>query len=1040
MLQLPIQNEFQHTIAQNIADDGYAVFEQDTLSIADQNIYHIEPERLAYLNAPAWFDGYLMVRMQGIPSQANCRFSLQFADAQGQDLFGVKPEGAVIRLNQFTYYLLPQAMYELCVWMDQANSPDADESMRWRVIERAKNSEHRIRFEGLPDNERFHDTPAIGIDVLSNPDGSVSIKPRVLGVSEKTQGNYTEQLNHEGRTILVMTEVRGEGSERYTVRHITEAEVIKAHQRVAKIGRIAREDVTKFLENPAPFILNDDEMPESVAISFDSYRILGMGAPYQGYFGSVKLDSPIAQALAQDGDPVVLKKIREHIEQICAGKDIAEITEIKNHVTQAQEVNASECDLPDGSTLFPAEYSTAVNVLEKVLSEAGAGGSGTGQLTGKLVIRIKDNDEVEIEGVANPRVPLCDIKTNIQTQGQLFADIKAEYPPKSYQVAGVNWLKQLYEYDYRGGILADDMGLGKTYQMVVFLNYLLSSRDFNGARVLIVAPTILLDNWHDEITKFVEGSVCDHRFNVKIVRGRDLGGLNKKQEGENGRFNSFDVTGFLLLEDNPNVIITSYETLTNYQYSFAQDEFNFGCVVYDEAHKIKNPNAQNSQAARAVSSLAKFSVLLTGTPIENELRDLWALFDVFDPAHFGTWKKFKSEFITGKQENVDERLRERASNYILRRLKKDYLTELPQKIELVHQVMFSADEANKYHRLRNQEADALKRLHALKAFSLHQDLATSAHQNFELEAFSKTARLLTLLGEIQAKGEKAIIFVISRTAQDMLRHGISQRFNIDAPIINGDNNSPAQVAQKLGQFSHTQGFAVMILSTLAAGVGLTITDANHVIHYERWWNASKEDQASDRAYRIGQKKDVYIHHIVGSLPQVTGQSVKSLDEAIHELISTKRETAGFLIPPKNVHTREIVDSVMEATLQERVSALEWEEFQLLVKRLYEKQGCTCELTPAYPTNEYGADIVGTNAEGRKFAVQCKHSSKNLPKDVEAIYQLHEIAREYYQTGVLIAVTNSTFSPEAHVLANRKGVKLIEWQGLCKLMKDYDIVP
>lgn len=1035
MLQLTIHNDFQRTIAENIANDGFGILDNDVLSIDEANIYKVESERLAQLNAPAWFDGYLVANMQGIPTQASCRFTPQFANAQGQDLFGVVRDGAVLRLNQFTYYLLPQAMYDLCVWMDKANSPDADESMRWRVVERAKNSGERIHFAGLPNSDRFQDTPAIGIDVQMNADGSVSIKPRVSGVSEHTHGNYTDQLNQEGRTILVMTEVRGAGNERHVVRQITEEDVIKAHQRVAKIGRIIKADVAKFLENPAPFILQDDEAVEDVAIHLESYRIIGMGVPYQGYFGSVKLDSPIAQALAQDGDPAVLKQIREHIEAVCHGKNIAEIAEIKDKVQDAMAINATECELPDGSTLFPAEFSTAKSALDKILANRGAGG---GNPEDKLVILIKPNDDVEIDVLVAPRLPLTEIRTDNHEKMALFDDIV--FSPKSYQVAGVNWLNQLYEHDYRGGILADDMGLGKTYQMVVFLNALFARADFDGKRVLIVAPTILLDNWRDEIAKFVFENVRENRFKVKIVRGNDLRYRNQKQENEKGSYNSFDVAEFLLVEDDPNVLITSYETFSNYQFSFAQDAFNFGCVVYDEAHKIKNPNAQISSAAKAISSKTQFSVLLTGTPIENELRDLWTLFDVFDTQHFGTWKQFKKEFITGNQVNVDERLRARASNYILRRLKKDYLRELPQKIEQVHEVVFTNDEAQRYHQLRNQEADALKRLHALKSFSLHQDFVDDVHQAIDLERFSKTARLLELLGEIQAKDEKAIIFVISRVAQDALRFGIAQAFNIDAPIINGDNNSPAQVAQKLERFRQTRGFAVMILSTLSAGVGLTITDANHVIHYERWWNASKEDQASDRAYRIGQTRDVYVHHIVGKLPNNQGQNVKSLDEAIHELITQKRETAGFLIPPKNVNNSEIIDATMTTTLKERVASLTWQEFEQLVMRVYIAQGCACELTPAYPANEHGADIVGDTAEGRRFVVQCKHTRKNSPKDVEAIYQLDELAREHYQPDLLIAATNHQFDVHAKQLAQRKNITLLEWDGLKRLMEQFQITP
>ncbi|MBD3794200.1 MAG: SWF/SNF helicase family protein, partial [Campylobacterales bacterium] len=163
------------------------------------------------------------------------------------------------------------------------------------------------------------------------------------------------------------------------------------------------------------------------------------------------------------------------------------------------------------------------------------------------------------------------------------------------------------------------------------------------------------------------------------------------------------------------------------------------------------------------------------------------------------------------------------------------------------------------------------------------------------ESYSKAKKLLSLLNEIKAKQEKVIIFVINHIGQDMLRYGIEESFEINVDIINGSDNDQNSVKRKLDAFTKQNGFGVIILSPLAAGVGLTITEANHVVHYERWWNASKEDQASDRVYRIGQNKDVFIHYIIGKLPS----GKKSIDEAIHELIAQKRETAGFLIPPKS---------------------------------------------------------------------------------------------------------------------------------------------
>jgi superfamily II DNA or RNA helicase/HJR/Mrr/RecB family endonuclease len=1040
-MQLPILTPFAQTTAENIASDSLGQIVIDNvgnpvIEINDADIYKIESERLAQLNAPMLFEGYLSVQMRGTPAQAACQFLPQFADGRGQALHGVRREGCVLRLNQFTAYLLPQSMFELSELIEQANQPSVDVALRWRVVERAKNVGERVHFEGLPDDTVFQNSHAVAMDVVMNADGSVSIQPRINGVTEATYLNHKERLNEEGRTILVMTEVRGEGEQRHVVRQITETEVIKAHQRIEAVGRIAREDVGKFLDNPAAFILNDDEAAADVAIDFGSYRITGMSEPYVGYFGSKNLDSPIKQALMQDGDPQVHKAICQLVVESVDKQSVAEVKALIQRIEQAEQSNTPQIELPNGETLPQAGFETAKAALNKVAQKATEQAGGTAD---NLVIQIKPNDDKSVDFDFVTRKPLSEIRGNHQEQSDLFNAIA--YPPKSYQVAGVNWLKDLFEADYRGGILADDMGLGKTYQMVVFMNYLIGLPQYQGAsgqRMLIVAPTILLDNWRNEIDKFVVNAQARAKFKVKVVRGNDLAYRNLKKQGYTRPYNSFDVANFLIVEEQPNVLIISYETLSNYQFSFADKAFNWGCVIYDEAHKIKNPNAQISQAARALSSLTPFSALLTGTPIENELRDLWALFDVFDPTHLGSWKAFKKEFVTNTVD-VDTRLRKRVDNYVLRRFKKDYLgNELPQKIKQTHAVQFSTDEAAGYLKIKNQEAVALVRLHGLKAFGLHPELQNAANQNVDLNAFSKTVELLRLLQNIQSKDEKAIIFVMSRVAQDALRFGIQTRFGINVSIINGDNNSPAQVQDKLGAFKATEGFAVIILSTLAAGVGLTITEANHVIHYERWWNASKEDQASDRAYRIGATRDVYIHHIVGTLPRIDDSPTLSFDQALNQLITQKRTTAGYLVPPQNINTADIIDATMQATLREKIAAMDWQEFEVLVKKIYEVQGFECELTPAYPAREYGADIVGKKMN-ETIVIQCKHSQQNNTKDETVIYQLQEEAREHYKASRLIAVTNSQFSLSASKLANKYDITLVEQGTLEYLLKNLKII-
>ncbi|MEY4503852.1 MAG: hypothetical protein RL154_144, partial [Pseudomonadota bacterium] len=630
-----------------------------------------------------------------------------------------------------------------------------------------------------------------------------------------------------------------------------------------------------------------------------------------------------------------------------------------------------------------------------------------------LVLKILYNDDESISYEYVTSKPLEQIYTNSLERGFLFNNIASE--PKLYQISGVNWLVDLYHNSFPGCLLADDMGLGKTYQLVVFFDYLLKLNP--EKRILIVTPTILIDNWDKEIKRFVKNA---SNFKIKVLRGKDL----SYRANQNSTINEFDVLKLLDVEQNPTIILTTYQTLTNYQVSFAKNSlWNFDCIVFDEAHNLKNPSSQQSQAARAIAGGIKFKALLTGTPIENELRDLWALFDIFDTSHFGTWKNFKKEFVDCKDDDLDSKLRNRASNYILRRLKTDNLPDLPNKIEKSRKVPLVSDEQG-YLSILHSSEQALTRMRKLKAFCLHKSLVEDFEKldDINLEHFAKTKELLKLLNEIKMQNEKVIIFVINRIVQDLLKHHLQNIFNLKISVINGGNNKSSYVENALANFKNHDGFSIIILSPIAAGVGLTITDANHVIHYERWWNASKEDQASDRAYRIGQKKDVFIYYLLAQVENKT-----SFDEALHELIAIKRKTAGFLIPAVNITESEIGKKIdVEFSIEDKLDSLDGYSFEDLILKLYISRGYDCYKTPK---PEHGADIIAQKND-EKIAIQCKYSEKGKSKDKEAIWQLFSEA-DYYNPTLKLAITNCYFDTGAHNLASRHNIAIVERSLLIK---------
>lgn len=1019
---------FLKTVAENLANEDAGIWDGNTLSMSHDDVYNIEPSRLGLLNIPHLFNGYMTVKMIGTPNMPSCRFQLQFANDQGKPFTGESCLGSILKISRNELYLLPKEMYDLAQQVLKANHSN-DEFDRWQVINLAKNSSERVQFIGLPENETVVTLEQIDLDIVQNQDGSITIEPKLGDIPDTIRKNYDNRLNEDERDGLLITQTSLSG----TTRYIAPKKILKAIKRVRTKHRIEKEDAQKFLSNPGAFLFEGEEAQDDLAINTTSYRIIGIGEPYVGYFGSIKLDSPIAQALLRDNDPVLEQQTKEKINNAIDGKTAEELTSLQEDVKKAKEANIPSFE-SQGTEFFEPEYSLLEQTLNKVFRKSETNGGEP--LPPKGVIRILPNDDIDIvveELHSDGRKPLNNIAIHDNTLSPTFSNMKFE--PKTYQIEGVNWLIDLHESGYLGGILADDMGLGKTYQVIAFLNHLFYHKQIEG-RILIVAPTILIDNWANEIHKFVHNQ---SKFRVKILRGQDLGYRSEIRTSEEKSYNYFDPSRLLEVEGHPTVIITTYQTLSNYQFSFVEEEkFKFDCVIYDEAHTIKNPNAQISQAARAISSRVPFSVLLSGTPIENELRDLWALFDVFDPTHFGSWKTFKKEFVSSKEEGLDDKLRAKASNYILRRLKKDYLHELPPKEEKVRDVMLAPNDEEEYLEIVNSDQAALTRLHKLKSFSIHKMLANGNNGSVErsvFESYSKAKELLNLLNEIKEKQEKVIIFVINRIGQDMLRYGIGEFFGINVDIINGSNNDQASVKRKLDVFTKQDGFGVIILSPLAAGVGLTITEANHVIHYERWWNASKEDQASDRVYRIGQNKNVFIHHIIGKLPS----GKKSIDEAIHELITQKRETAGFLIPPKSISESEMAKGLFddELSIAQQIDMLDWEAFEMLIKRLYEAMGYECELTPGAGQPEYGADIIAVQGN-EILAIQCKHSQNGAIKGKDAIYQLHAESRVYYKTHNLIAVTNTHFDQGARELAKKHSILLLQRDELAQMIEKHQI--
>ncbi len=476
-----------------------------------------------------------------------------------------------------------------------------------------------------------------------------------------------------------------------------------------------------------------------------------------------------------------------------------------------------------------------------------------------------------LDGLRDPRV---------QKAIDGHAGLRAELRP--YQKTGVQWLLGLHDLGL-GGCLADDMGLGKTIQVIGLLSMLARrSRSKDSAEVgrsrvdLLVVPASLVGNWEVELARFAP-RLRPLVAHPSRLPSRDLKAL---QDAE---------------VEASDLVITTYGTLTRTPWMAKRA---WRCVVLDEAQAIKNPSTKQTRAVKKLK--ANWRLALTGTPVENSLGDLWSIFDFLNPGLLGTAKGFgrfcKTMSAAGGEGFAP--LRKLVSPYIMRRLKTDktVISDLPDKTEFTTHCLLSKHQATLYKQAIKELKDALKaaendpdakdiqRKGLVLAFLMRfKQICNHPSQwlgdkLFDPQESGKFQRLSALSEPIAARQEKLLIFTQFRSMTGPLQRHLTQCFGRPGLVLHG--GTPVKKRQALvRQFQEDEEVPYLVLSLKAGGTGLNLTAANHVIHFDRWWNPAVETQATDRAFRIGQKRNVLVHKFVCQ---------GTIEERIDEMIASKR--------------------------------------------------------------------------------------------------------------------------------------------------------
>lgn len=508
----------------------------------------------------------------------------------------------------------------------------------------------------------------------------------------------------------------------------------------------------------------------------------------------------------------------------------------------------------------------------------------------------KTNDQIELSVEDALRIATGDTKTlaklpvaNFKAEGILEELINAfinnetikilETPKdlnatlRPYQNRGFSWLSFLEKWGL-GACLADDMGLGKTIQLISFL-LKLQEEKFLTNPVLIVCPTSVLNNWEREIKKFAPTlSVIIHH------------GENRKKNKD-----------FVKEVSSKNVILTSYSLVFRDEKTL--NLVDWQGIVLDEAQNIKNSQAKQSQAIRNIK--AGFRIALTGTPVENRLSELWSILDFLNPGILGNRTFFQKRFAIPIEKFGDQyslnTLRSLVQPFILRRLKTDktIIQDLPEKQEMNVFCGLSSEQGELYQKLVNEslqkidESTGIQRhgliltlLLKLKQLCNHPALLLKEKQLKDSHRSGKLLRLEEMLEELVLEGDRALIFTQFAEWGKLLQPYLEQKFKFEVPFLYGSTNRK-QRQEMIDRFQNDpESPPVFILSLKAGGTGLNLTRANHVFHIDRWWNPAVENQATDRAFRIGQKRNVQVHKFV-----CTG----TLEERINDMIESKKQLA-----------------------------------------------------------------------------------------------------------------------------------------------------
>lgn len=906
--------------------------------IAHAEIEHLLGTELKQIGLPRSADLRLRIRSSGLIASPEFKLNYDLTKADGTPVIVARRSGSIIQVARNESTLL-YPLYSLIEGIERLNSAPAqqhEKMLRWADLKPLlpDNAEvggmlqsiNVVRADAftLETDAKGQITPVLryrrpdnsrdGEDDIAARDESQDALPADPHQNFAARFSRNDQVRGQyalsGNWYVVLSDAVQRGLQ--VVKHYQNAPTA---QRLAFIGNPKR-----FLQQELDDVLSDEVIEHlfEETPAFLSQRIECLGV-WQPKNFSYSLPSACSW-FPGESEPGVVLALEDRIIPIAAS-DVEDVRTRMQHSLDKGEskIQYGEHEIPVSEESLSRMDQAIVgldqrhlektdrpeNTTETEPATANEQGSGNDKPP-TLVPLIADN----LESVGYAHRP----HQNRGEPGGLPASLKTTtlYP---HQKDGLIWLQEHWAYGSNGALLADDMGLGKTVQTLAFLAWIQEQSD--GLRMphrpfLIVAPTGLLKNWEKEADIHLSGAGLG-----RLVRAYGPS-LKEIQDSASERRREFQRADW---------VMTTYETLRDKIHCFV--DIHWRVVAYDEVQKIKNPLARIHEMAKSVE--ADFYLALTGTPVENRIADLWAVIDTIAPGQLGSLKDFERYYEKARSDGGEINARLNALRQslfehplparIMRRMKEDHLSGLPTlKVEKIQKPMPAA-QADAYRTViqsaqagKGKQGKVLEALQHLRRISL---LApTCGDEGLTDTDITNSARLQALVEVLDAvykAGEKVLVFLEYRDIQDQLISYIQQRYSLPEPPMRINGQTTGTRRQNIVdtfQGRDLNTFDVLLLSPKAAGVGLTLTSANHVVHLSRWWNPAVEDQCTDRVFRIGQTRSVTVHLPIAIHPDFPDSS---FDINLDGLLERKRTMSRDLLAPADVESSELEDLLTSTT-------------------------------------------------------------------------------------------------------------------------------